>query len=121
MSIALTARQQQVLDCIRASQMETGMAPTRAEIAERMGFQSKNAASDHLRALAREEEDRGRLHLVELGREVHVERELADLAVLGQHLENLRAVAPRYRKPPVKWSKEEDDQLRFHHTSGYWG
>ena len=53
MSIALTARQQQVLDCIRASQMETGMAPTRAEIAERMGFQSKNAASDHLRALER--------------------------------------------------------------------
>ena len=25
---------------------------------------------------------------------------------------DLRAVAPRYRKPPVKWSKEEDDQLR---------
>lgn len=53
MSSTLTARQQQVLDCIRESQMETGMAPTRAEIAERMGFQSKNAASDHLRALER--------------------------------------------------------------------
>jgi repressor LexA len=32
---------------------DTGMAPTRAEIAELMGFQSKNAASDHLRALER--------------------------------------------------------------------
>lgn len=53
MSSTLTARQQQVLDCIRESQLETGMAPTRAEIAERMGFQSKNAASDHLRALER--------------------------------------------------------------------
>ena len=53
MSSTLTARQQQVLDCIRESQSETGMAPTRAEIAERMGFQSKNAASDHLRALER--------------------------------------------------------------------
>lgn len=53
MSSTLTARQQQVLDCIRDSQLETGMAPTRAEIAERMGFQSKNAASDHLRALER--------------------------------------------------------------------
>jgi repressor LexA len=53
MSSTLTARQEQVLDCIRESQMETGMAPTRAEIAERMGFQSKNAASDHLRALER--------------------------------------------------------------------
>ena len=29
------------------------MAPTRAEIADIMGFQSKNAASDHLRALER--------------------------------------------------------------------
>ena len=53
MSSTLTARQQQVLDCIRDSRLETGMAPTRAEIAERMGFQSKNAASDHLRALER--------------------------------------------------------------------
>lgn len=53
MSSTLTARQEQVLDCIRESQMETGMAPTRAEIATRMGFQSKNAASDHLRALER--------------------------------------------------------------------
>lgn len=53
MSSTLTVRQQQVLDCIRESQMEIGMAPTRAEIAERMGFQSKNAASDHLRALER--------------------------------------------------------------------
>ena len=25
---------------------------------------------------------------------------------------DLRAVAPRYRKPPVKWAKHEDDQLR---------
>ncbi|AFT70092.1 LexA repressor [Alloalcanivorax dieselolei B5] len=53
MSSKLTLRQQQVLDCIRDSQADTGMAPTRAEIAERMGFQSKNAASDHLRALER--------------------------------------------------------------------
>lgn len=53
MSSTLTARQEQVLACIRESQTEIGMAPTRAEIAERMGFQSKNAASDHLRALER--------------------------------------------------------------------
>ena len=53
MSDGLTARQQQVLDCIRSHVQQTGMAPTRAEIAEIMGFQSKNAASDHLRALER--------------------------------------------------------------------
>lgn len=53
MSEGLTERQQQVLDCIRSHLMDTGMAPTRAEIADIMGFQSKNAASDHLRALER--------------------------------------------------------------------
>ena len=53
MSSKLTERQQQVLDCIRECLADTGMAPTRAEIADIMGFQSKNAASDHLRALER--------------------------------------------------------------------
>ncbi|MCH8544740.1 MAG: transcriptional repressor LexA [Alcanivorax sp.] len=53
MSDTLTFRQQQVLDCIRQFISDTGMAPTRAELAELMGFQSKNAASDHLRALER--------------------------------------------------------------------
>ena len=59
MSTTLTDRQQQVLDCIRDFQRDTGMAPTRAEIADIMGFQSKNAASDHLRALER----KGYIHL----------------------------------------------------------
>ena len=53
MSSKLTDRQQQVLDCIRECLSHSGMAPTRAEIADIMGFQSKNAASDHLRALER--------------------------------------------------------------------
>lgn len=53
MSDTLTFRQQQVLDCIRQFIADTGMAPTRAELADLMGFQSKNAASDHLRALER--------------------------------------------------------------------
>jgi repressor LexA len=53
MSEALTDRQRAVLDCIRQHLQDTGMAPTRAEIADLMGFQSKNAASDHLRALER--------------------------------------------------------------------
>ena len=32
---------------------DTGMPPTRAEIAEHLGFRSVNAAEDHLRALQR--------------------------------------------------------------------
>lgn len=49
----LTARQQQIFDLIRSEIQRTGFPPTRAEIAERFGFKSVNAAEDHLKALAR--------------------------------------------------------------------
>ncbi len=49
----LTLRQTQVLDFIRECLDDTGMPPTRAEIAGQLGFRSPNAADDHLRALAR--------------------------------------------------------------------
>ncbi len=49
----LTLRQIQVLDLIRECVDSTGMPPTRAEIAQQLGFRSPNAADDHLRALAR--------------------------------------------------------------------
>lgn len=47
----LTTRQAEILDFIRENIENTGMAPTRAELALRFGFKSKNAAADHLRAL----------------------------------------------------------------------
>ncbi len=50
---ALTARQQEVFDLIRDHISQTGMPPTRAEIAQRLGFRSPNAAEEHLKALAR--------------------------------------------------------------------
>jgi len=49
----LTQRQQEVFDLIKASVQETGMPPTRAEIARKLGFKSANAAEEHLKALAR--------------------------------------------------------------------
>src|SRR6185369_10191536 len=49
----LTPRQSQVLQLIRQALTETGMPPTRAEIASQLGFRSANAAEEHLRALAR--------------------------------------------------------------------
>lgn len=49
----LTARQAEILALIRATIRRTGMPPTRAEIAEALGFRSANAAEEHLRALAR--------------------------------------------------------------------
>ncbi|MEA9393006.1 transcriptional repressor LexA [Acerihabitans sp. TG2] len=50
---ALTARQQEVFELIRDHISQTGMPPTRAEIAQRLGFKSPNAAEEHLKALAR--------------------------------------------------------------------
>lgn len=50
---ALTARQQQIYDLIREHISVTGMPPTRAEIAQQLGFRSPNAAEEHLKALAR--------------------------------------------------------------------
>jgi len=50
---ALTTRQQEVYELIRDHILQTGMPPTRAEIAMRLGFRSPNAAEEHLKALAR--------------------------------------------------------------------
>jgi repressor LexA len=49
----LTPRQKQVLELVRTALEETGMPPTRAEIAAALGFRSANAAEEHLRALER--------------------------------------------------------------------
>ncbi len=50
---ALTDRQTEILKLIRDLTEVSGYPPTRAEIAERMGFRSVNAAEQHLRALER--------------------------------------------------------------------
>lgn len=49
----LTPRQQQIFDLIREKISDTGMPPTRAEIAAFFGFKSANAAEEHLKALAK--------------------------------------------------------------------
>lgn len=49
----LTARQQEIFDFVKKHIEETGMPPTRVEIAKEIGFKSPNAAEEHLKALAR--------------------------------------------------------------------
>ena len=49
----LTNRQQQIFDLIKETINDTGMPPTRAEIASFFGFKSANAAEEHLKALAK--------------------------------------------------------------------
>ncbi|MFN3750751.1 MAG: transcriptional repressor LexA [Thiobacillus sp.] len=56
----LTPRQEEILNLIRERIETTGLPPTRAEIAERFGFSSPNAAEQHLKGLAR----KGALDLV---------------------------------------------------------
>ena len=51
--LKLTARQEQILELIRDAIENTGFPPTRAEIAQELGFRSANAAEEHLQALAR--------------------------------------------------------------------
>jgi len=53
MTSDLTPRQTRVLRFIQRSLQQTGMPPTRAEIAAELGFRSPNAAEEHLRTLAR--------------------------------------------------------------------
>jgi repressor LexA len=49
----LTARQSEILALIKRCLEENGYPPTRAEIAQSLGFKSANAAEEHLRALAK--------------------------------------------------------------------
>lgn len=51
--IKLTQRQSDVMDTIREFIDETGFPPTRAEIANKLGFKSPNAAEEHLKALCK--------------------------------------------------------------------
>ena len=49
----LTPRQAEVLAFIKSYIEETGYPPTRADIANELGFKSANASEEHLKALAR--------------------------------------------------------------------
>ncbi len=49
----LTPRQAEILQLIKDYQQDSGMPPTRAEIATQLGFKSANAAEEHLKALAK--------------------------------------------------------------------
>jgi repressor LexA len=51
--IKLTRAQTRVLDVVQQSIRDEGRPPTRAEIADALGFRSINAAESHLRALER--------------------------------------------------------------------
>lgn len=114
----LTARQQQILQLIRDFINDSGMPPTRAEIAKTLGFRSANAAEDHLKALARKGmiemtpgASRGIKLLVEDGLPL-VGRVAAGAPILAQ--ENIEE---HYKVDPQMFNPSADYLLRVHGMS----
>lgn len=132
----LTARQQQVLDVIRSSIDDTGMPPTRADIARTLGFKSANAAEEHLKALAKKgvielvaSTSRG-IRLTEQNGLPIVGRVAAGAPILAQeHVDNYCDLSPSFFSPPAHYLLEvkgdsmvnagifDGDLLAVHSTS----
>lgn len=115
----LTARQAEILDLIADYIAEEGCPPTRAEIADTLGFRSPNAAEDHLRALER----KGYIELVPgSSRGIRLLEEDAGLPIVGrvaagepilaeEHIEDYCPVEPDVFHP------QADYLLRVHGDS----
>jgi repressor LexA len=107
----LTPRQQEILDLIRSHIDETGYPPTRAEIAERLGFKSANAAEEHLKALAR----KGAIEMVAgASRGIRLPEQQQGIPVVGrvaagnpilaeQHIEDYCQIPANFFHPPVDY------------------
>lgn len=106
----LTSRQAEILQLIQDHIVNTGFPPTRAEIAEILGFRSVNAAEDHLKALERKGAieilpgtSRGIRLTQELGIPV-VGRVAAGQPILAeQHIDSHYQLDPRLFKPRVHY------------------
>jgi len=106
----LTARQTQVLDLIRRHISDTGYPPTRADIANELGFKSPNAAEEHLKALAR----KGAIEIIPgtsrgirlpepLGLPI-VGRVAAGSPVLAEeHIEDVCDISPEFFRPAADY------------------
>ena len=104
--LKITSRQKQVLELIEAHIDDTGIPPTRADIAKQLGFKSANAAEDHLKALAK----KGLLEIVpgasrgirlknNMGIPI-VGRVAAGSPILAQeHIEDYCKISPTFFKP----------------------
>ncbi len=107
----LTARQQEVLQLIRDFIEEHKMPPTRAEIADILGFRSPNAAEDHLRALER----KGVIEIFPgASRGITLVQDQAGLPVVGR----VAAGSPILAEENIETHYELDGQL-FHPKPDY--
>ncbi|RLR18057.1 repressor LexA [Sodalis-like symbiont of Bactericera trigonica] len=112
---ALTTRQQEVFHLIRDHITQTGMPPTRAEIASRLGFRSPNAAEEHLKALAR----KGAIEIVSgasRGIRLMIEEEsglpLIGRVAAGEPLMAVQHIESHYQVDPALFKPHADFLLR---------
>ena len=101
----LTRRQNEVLTLVKSHIVEFGYPPTRADIADELGFKSANAAEEHLKALHR----KGHIEMVP-GTSRGIRLTQAGLPVVGrvaagspilaaEHIEETCDVAPHMFRP----------------------
>lgn len=118
----LTDRQQQIYDLIKEHISETGMPPTRAEIAAQLGFRSANAAEEHLKALAR----KGAIEMIagsSRGIRLLLEEEVEDgLPLIGRVAAGVPILAQehiegRYQVDPALFKPTADFLLRVNGMS----
>lgn len=118
----LTPRQRQILFLIQKIIRDTGMPPTRAEIAKTLQFKSINAAEDHLRALAR----KGAIEIVPgVSRGIRLKdslREQIGLPLVGRVAAGAPILAEehieaRFQIDPELFAKQPHFLLRVHGMS----
>ncbi len=117
---ALTARQQEVYDLIRDHIAQTGMPPTRAEIATQLGFRSPNAAEEHLKALARKgviEIVSGASRGIRLLMEDDAGLPLVGMVAAGEPLLAVQHIEGHYKVDPSLFKPHADFLLRVNGMS----
>lgn len=115
---SLTARQSQVLDIIKQHISMTGYPPTRADIAQELGFKSPNAAEEHLKALAR----KGAIEMVPgTSRGIRLPDDsglpIVGRVAAGQPILAEEHVEDRVNMPPNLFHPSADFLLRVHGDS----
>lgn len=120
----LTQRQQEVLDLIKSTMLDTGMPPTRAEIARQLGFRSANAAEEHLKALAKKGvieilpgTSRGIRLNCDLDDEIEEGVPLIGQVAAGEPILAQQHVEAHYKIDPAMFYPNADYLLRVHGES----
>ena len=117
----LTKRQSEILELIRDKIHNTGMPPTRAEIAKELGFKSPNAAEEHLKALAK----KGVIEILPgTSRGIRLLDEVEDLGLpligqvaAGEPILALENVESHYKIDPTLFHPSADYLLRVNGES----